>query len=94
MKRALILLVKVYQWTIAPVLPPRCRFIPSCSHYMIEALQTHGAGRGLMLGTRRLLRCQPCCKGGVDPVPPPRRKGHSPSESTPSLDADASPPSA
>jgi hypothetical protein len=69
-KHPLILLVRVYQWTIAPALPPTCRFHPSCSAYMIEALEVHGALRGLWLGLRRILRCQPFCPGGYDAVPP------------------------
>lgn len=70
MKQALILLVRVYQWTIAPALPPSCRFYPSCSAYMVAALEDHGAIRGTWLGLRRLLRCHPGCPGGYDPVPP------------------------
>lgn len=69
MTRVLVFLVRVYQWTIAPALPPSCRFYPSCSRYMIEALETHGPIRGLWLGLKRLLRCHPGCPGGVDPVP-------------------------
>ena len=69
MRQVFILLVKVYQWTIAPVLPPTCRFMPSCSQYMIEALQAHGAIRGTWLGVKRVFRCHPWCEGGVDPVP-------------------------
>ncbi len=65
----LILLVRVYQLTVAPVLPPRCRFTPSCSQYMIDALRLHGALRGTWLGLKRLARCQPLCRGGIDPVP-------------------------
>ncbi len=65
----LILLVRIYQCTVAPVLPPRCRFTPSCSQYMIDALRLHGTLRGTWLGIKRVLRCQPLCRGGVDPVP-------------------------
>jgi putative membrane protein insertion efficiency factor len=71
MSPGLVLLVRVYQWVIAPALPPTCRFLPSCSQYMIDALQRHGAYRGLWLGLRRLLRCHPFCEGGIDPVPEP-----------------------
>ncbi len=69
MRHPLILLVRIYQWTVAPVLPPRCRFEPSCSQYMINALRTHGSIRGTWLGAKRLLRCNPLFEGGVDPVP-------------------------
>jgi putative membrane protein insertion efficiency factor len=63
--------VRAYQVVVAPWLGPRCRFHPSCSHYALEALATHGAARGLWLTGRRLLRCQPLSAGGIDPVPPP-----------------------
>jgi putative membrane protein insertion efficiency factor len=69
MGRALAGLVKVYQWVISPLLPPACRFHPSCSAYAVEALRRHGAGRGLWLSARRLARCHPFCEGGIDPVP-------------------------
>ncbi|HMS18863.1 MAG TPA: membrane protein insertion efficiency factor YidD [Planctomycetota bacterium] len=77
--RALILLVRLYQWTIAPALPPTCRFFPSCSQYMVLAIQEHGALKGGALGLRRLLRCHPFGGHGVDPVPP---KCGSPERST------------
>ncbi len=69
--------VRVYQWTVRPVLGPACRFHPSCSDYAIEALARHGAGRGSFLAARRILRCNPWNEGGYDPVPPPdpARKG-------------------
>jgi putative membrane protein insertion efficiency factor len=62
--------VRAYQWTIRPLIGPNCRFHPSCSDYAIEALQTHGALRGSVLSTRRILRCNPWHQGGLDPVPP------------------------
>lgn len=65
----LVLLVRVYQWTLRPFIGAHCRFEPSCSHYAIEALHLHGAGRGSMLAARRVLRCNPWVAGGVDPVP-------------------------
>lgn len=70
MKRALMALVRLYQYLISPLLGPRCRFHPSCSHYAIEAVETHGALRGGWLALRRLLRCHPGQPGGYDPVPP------------------------
>lgn len=69
----LIGLIRMYQWTISPLLPNCCRFEPSCSHYAIEALRVHGFWRGCSLSLWRLLRCQPFCKGGRDPVPPVRK---------------------
>lgn len=66
----LIGLVKFYQYVISPVLPPSCRYYPTCSSYMIEAIQVHGPLKGLYLGVRRVLRCHPLKEGGYDPVPP------------------------
>ena len=62
-------LVRAYQLLISPALGPRCRFLPSCSDYAMEALATHGAGRGSWLALRRLLRCHPWGGSGYDPVP-------------------------
>lgn len=61
--------VRLYRLVLAPVLPPSCRFYPSCSSYALEALERHGAIRGSWLTVRRLARCHPYCEGGVDPVP-------------------------
>jgi putative membrane protein insertion efficiency factor len=72
--KILIAFIKVYQYTISPLLGPRCRYYPSCSNYAVDALREHGALRGLGLATWRLLRCNPFSNGGYDPVPP-RRKG-------------------
>lgn len=69
-RSAVRVLIRGYQLTISPVLGPRCRFWPSCSDYALQAVQTHGPARGLVLGARRLLRCHPWCEGGFDPVPP------------------------
>ena len=63
-------LILCYQWFVSPLLRPRCRFWPSCSHYTLQAIEMHGALNGARLGARRLLRCHPWCEGGVDPVPP------------------------
>ena len=65
-----ILLVRIYQLIITPWLPNSCRFSPTCSSYSIEALRIHGLIKGVLLTGWRLLRCQPLCKGGYDPVPP------------------------
>jgi putative membrane protein insertion efficiency factor len=61
--------VRAYQLTLRAVIGANCRFEPSCSHYAIEALHTHGALRGTGLATRRILRCNPWHPGGFDPVP-------------------------
>jgi uncharacterized protein len=68
--RVLAAPIIAYRRWISPALPARCRFYPSCSAYAMEALAVHGAGRGLWLTLRRLLRCQPFHPGGYDPVPP------------------------
>ena len=65
----LILLVRAYQVVLSPAMGGACRFEPSCSNYMIEALKTHGAVKGTLLGLWRILRCHPFEKGGYDPVP-------------------------
>lgn len=69
MRQALILPIRGYQRLISPLLPPRCRFIPSCSSYAIEALERHGAARGSWLAAKRICRCHPLNAGGYDPVP-------------------------
>ncbi len=68
--------VRAYQLTVRPLIGDNCRFQPSCSAYAIEALHTHGAGRGSLLAGRRLLRCNPWHAGGYDPVPAARRGDH------------------
>ena len=62
--------VRVYQWTLGPALGGQCRFAPSCSEYAIAALRCHGPLRGSALAAWRVLRCNPWCEGGYDPVPP------------------------
>lgn len=65
-----IAIIKLYQWFISPLLGPRCRYYPSCSHYAIDAFKFHGILKGFYLSFRRILRCHPFAAGGVDPVPP------------------------
>lgn len=67
--RLAVLMVRGYQVTLSPLLPSACRYQPSCSSYMIEAVERHGALRGVWLGARRILRCHPFAHGGYDPVP-------------------------
>lgn len=69
--RTLIVLVRLYQVTLSPLLGRQCRFVPTCSNYFIEAVQKRGPLRGTLLGLWRVLRCNPLCKGGYDPVDSP-----------------------
>lgn len=71
----LVFLVRVYQRTVSPWLPPACRFDPSCSRYAVTAIERHGAGRGGWMAVRRLARCRPGSPGGYDPVPFPEEPG-------------------
>jgi hypothetical protein len=68
--------VRIYQWCISPMLPPACRFMPTCSEYAVDALTLHGPWRGSVMAAKRLLRCHPVKwlggASGFDPVPPPR----------------------
>ena len=64
-------LIRVYRVFVSPVLPPSCRFAPSCSEYAHEAIARHGALGGTWLAIMRLLRCHPFSAGGYDPVPAP-----------------------
>jgi putative membrane protein insertion efficiency factor len=73
--RILIGCIRIYQVAVAPYLPDCCRFTPSCSHYGVEALQVHGFWKGSLLTVWRVLRCQPFCRGGYDPVPPVKKSG-------------------
>ncbi len=68
MKYIFIWLIKFYKIFISPLLPPACRFTPTCSEYFMEALQKKGLIKGMILGCYRILRCNPFCKGGYDPV--------------------------
>ena len=69
MKKILMSIIKIYQRTISPLTPPSCRFHPTCSHYGLEALETHGALKGSWLAIRRISKCHPFHEGGYDPVP-------------------------
>lgn len=72
----LIFLIKIYQWIISPLLGPSCRFQPTCSHYSVEALRTHGVLKGLYLSIIRISKCHPWGDSGYDPVPKPKKNSH------------------
>ncbi|MBV8741774.1 MAG: membrane protein insertion efficiency factor YidD [Sinobacteraceae bacterium] len=68
--RLAVILIRLYQWTLSPLLGQNCRFYPSCSNYALEAVRRFGVLRGGWLAARRLSRCHPWHPGGLDPVPP------------------------
>jgi uncharacterized protein len=63
-----VLFIKFYRRFISPLLPPACRFYPTCSEYAIQAFEKYGFIKGLLLSCWRILRCNPFCKGGYDPL--------------------------
>ncbi|MDP5328159.1 MAG: membrane protein insertion efficiency factor YidD [Litorivicinaceae bacterium] len=65
----IVAIIRLYRYFVSPLLPPSCRYIPTCSEYAIEAIQQHGVIKGCWLAARRILRCHPGCSGGYDPVP-------------------------
>jgi putative membrane protein insertion efficiency factor len=69
MQTVLLRLIAFYQRWLSPWFGNQCRFYPSCSHYSAEAIARHGSGRGLWLAARRIARCHPWHRGGLDPVP-------------------------
>jgi putative membrane protein insertion efficiency factor len=64
-----VAVLRFYKRWISPILPSACRFHPTCSVYMTQAVEEHGVARGVWMGLKRLGRCQPFCQGGYDPVP-------------------------
>jgi hypothetical protein len=68
MRTVTIYILRLYKLVISPLLPPACRFTPTCSEYAAEAVAKYGFWKGSWMGFRRLLRCQPFCEGGFDPV--------------------------
>jgi putative membrane protein insertion efficiency factor len=69
MRRVLLAFIRAYQYLLSPWWGTQCRFVPTCSHYALEAIERHGALRGGWLATRRVLRCHPWHRGGFDPAP-------------------------
>lgn len=69
LKKILILPIRFYQVAISPLIGPSCRFSPTCSHYMIEAIEEWGILRGMWMGVKRIARCHPWGGHGYDPVP-------------------------
>ncbi|MBC8328902.1 MAG: membrane protein insertion efficiency factor YidD [Planctomycetes bacterium] len=70
MKWILQRLIRLYRVVLSPLLGPgKCRFTPTCSEYAHEAIEVHGAFKGALFAVWRILRCQPLCRGGYDPVP-------------------------
>ncbi len=82
MTTLLIGFLKTYRVLISPLYGQVCRFHPSCSAYALEAVSTHGAGRGSWLAVRRVGRCHPWAAGGHDPVPPPSARAGAPHSTT------------
>ncbi len=78
MKELLMAMLRIYKRLVSPMLPPACRYVPSCSEYAMEAVERHGAIRGSALAAWRLMRCHPFAKGGYDPVPSSERRVQSP----------------
>lgn len=68
LKKLFLFLIKFYQKNISPMKKPCCRFYPTCSQYALEAIQKYGAFKGFFLALWRILRCNPFCKGGYDPL--------------------------
>lgn len=68
MKKILLLIIRFYRKQISPMKKPCCRFYPTCSQYAIDAIEKYGAFKGFFMALRRVLRCNPFCKGGYDPV--------------------------
>ena len=71
----LLILVRIYQLVISPIFPPSCRYTPTCSAYMVEALQTWGPFKGTYLGLKRIASCHPRGGFGYDPVPKRQEEG-------------------
>jgi putative membrane protein insertion efficiency factor len=75
-KFVVLQMLRAYKWLVSPLLPPSCRYVPSCSEYAMEAVERHGAVRGGLMAICRVLRCHPFVKGGFDPVPLENERSH------------------
>lgn len=78
MKGAVLWALRWYKRAVSPLMPPACRYTPTCSEYAMDAIETHGLGHGSVLAVRRVLSCHPLARGGYDPVPaaaPDHREG-------------------
>ncbi len=73
MTRVVLAGLRWYKRAVSPLMPPACRYTPTCSEYAMEAIETHGVARGSMLALRRILSCHPFARGGYDPVPERQR---------------------
>ncbi|MFC1945620.1 membrane protein insertion efficiency factor YidD [Chloroflexota bacterium] len=69
MKKLCLALIRLYQATWSKVMPPQCRYLPTCSEYTSEAISRHGVFQGVWIGAKRIARCHPLHAGGYDPVP-------------------------
>jgi len=85
----LVGMIRVYQVVLSPMTGPTCKYYPSCSHYAVQAIRTHGALRGTGLALWRILRCNPWSLGGVDDVPPSRPRRNSLTREDAAADAGA-----
>jgi len=74
MRRIPIAILRFYKSQISPLLPPACKYTPTCSEYAMEAIEEYGVVKGSLLASWRLLRCNPFSRGGYDPVPKPHHK--------------------
>lgn len=68
MKKMILYLIKIYREKISPMYPPRCKYVPTCSQYALEAIEKYGVIKGGLMSIWRILRCNPFSKGGFDPV--------------------------
>lgn len=78
LRRFLSAMLRGYKRYVSPIMPPACRFHPTCSEFAAEAIETHGALKGTVLAASRLMRCHPWSDGGFDPVPPTTARTHPP----------------
>lgn len=74
-RELVVLPIRAYKRFVSPLVPPACRFHPTCSIYAMTAIRRHGVARGAYLAARRILRCHPLCEGGHDPVPEAIERG-------------------